>query len=224
METFADKLKRMREEKSLSQQELAQRIFVSRSAVAKWEQGRGFPSVASLQYIAAEFGVTIDELVSDKEIAILEIQKDKKLSLRTKLLIAMSVILSVIIAIGAVLLGMFYPRRLSGYIDVEVESVDEVYLKYFKNGEVNVSLDEEKIGLFMYYVKNIKIVPEYIPKKLDSKYSYCIKSGEKLYEISFMKIIVWEKGKQVKNVLYHIYSGSESDLLILFDVDLKYLI
>lgn len=77
METFANKLKRMRDEKSLSQQELAQRIFVSRSAVAKWEQGRGFPSVASLQYIAAEFGVTIDELVSDKEIAILEIEKGK---------------------------------------------------------------------------------------------------------------------------------------------------
>ena len=127
METFADKLKRIRDEKSLSQQELAQRIFVSRSAVAKWEQGRGFPSVASLRYIAAVFGVTIDELVSDKEIAILEIEKDKKLSVRTKLLIAMSAILAAIIITGAILSGMFYPRRLSRYFDLESNDIDEVF-------------------------------------------------------------------------------------------------
>ena len=64
---FKDKLKLLREEHHLSQVELANKIYVSRSAVAKWEQGRGMPSKASLQELCKLFNLTEKELLNEKE-------------------------------------------------------------------------------------------------------------------------------------------------------------
>lgn len=50
---FADKLKKLREEHGLSQAALAKRIYVSRSAVAKWENGSGSPTTATCRRFAA---------------------------------------------------------------------------------------------------------------------------------------------------------------------------
>lgn len=54
---FKDKLKKIRTEKGISQQALADAIFVSRSAVAKWENGLGYPNEASYKALAQYFGV-----------------------------------------------------------------------------------------------------------------------------------------------------------------------
>ena len=54
---FKDKLKMLRKEKSISQQALADKIFVSRSAVAKWENGLGYPSEDSIGALAEYFSV-----------------------------------------------------------------------------------------------------------------------------------------------------------------------
>ena len=64
---FKEKLKLLREEHHLSQVELANKIYVSRSAVAKWEQGRGMPSKASLQELCKLFNLTEEELLNEKE-------------------------------------------------------------------------------------------------------------------------------------------------------------
>ncbi len=56
------------EKKGLTQEELAQSLFVSRTAISKWESGRGYPSIDSLKAIAGFFGVTIDELLSGDEL------------------------------------------------------------------------------------------------------------------------------------------------------------
>ena len=64
---FKEKLKLLREEHHLSQVELANKIYVSRSAVAKWEQGRGMPNSASLQELCKLFNLTEKELLNEKE-------------------------------------------------------------------------------------------------------------------------------------------------------------
>ena len=63
---FADKLKTLREERGLSQSQLADQLFVTRQAVSKWERGAGMPDIPSLQKIADLFHVTIDDLTNDK--------------------------------------------------------------------------------------------------------------------------------------------------------------
>ena len=60
---FNEKLKELRKGKGLTQEELAQAIFVSRTAVSKWESGRGYPNIDSLKELAAFFSITVDELI-----------------------------------------------------------------------------------------------------------------------------------------------------------------
>ena len=61
---FHEKLQSLRRQRGLTQEELAQALYVSRTAVSKWESGRGFPNIDSLKAIAAFFSVSVDELLS----------------------------------------------------------------------------------------------------------------------------------------------------------------
>lgn len=65
---FNEKLQELRKHKGLTQEELAELLFVSRTAVSKWESGRGYPNIDSLKAIARFFGVTIDDLLSGDEL------------------------------------------------------------------------------------------------------------------------------------------------------------
>ena len=65
---FNEKLQELRKNKGLTQEELAEALYVSRTAISKWESGRGYPSIDSLKEIAKYFSVTIDELLSSNEV------------------------------------------------------------------------------------------------------------------------------------------------------------
>lgn len=65
---FNQKLQQLRKSRSMTQEELAEALFVSRTAVSKWESGRGYPSVDSLREISRFFSVTVDELICPEEI------------------------------------------------------------------------------------------------------------------------------------------------------------
>ncbi len=65
---FNEKLQELRKNKGLTQEELAEKLFVSRTAISKWESGRGYPSIDSLKERARYFSVTIDELICPEEI------------------------------------------------------------------------------------------------------------------------------------------------------------
>lgn len=63
-----EKLKQLRNEQSWTQEQLAEKLFVSRTAVSKWESGRGYPNIDSLKNISQLFSVSIDDLLSNKEL------------------------------------------------------------------------------------------------------------------------------------------------------------
>ena len=65
---FNEKLQKLRTNENLTQEELAEKLYVSRAAISKWESGRGYPSIDSLKAIAEYFHVTIDELIGSEEI------------------------------------------------------------------------------------------------------------------------------------------------------------
>lgn len=64
---FNQRLQELRKQRGLTQEELAEALYVSRTAVSKWESGRGYPNIDSLKAIAKFFSVTIDELLSSGE-------------------------------------------------------------------------------------------------------------------------------------------------------------
>ena len=73
---FGDKLKLLRKENNLTQEELAFKLNVSRQAITKWECNEGIPDIDNLKEISKLFNTTIDELV--KEEKAINIEKIKK--------------------------------------------------------------------------------------------------------------------------------------------------
>ena len=68
---FSEKLKMLRKENGFTQENLADKLNVSRQAITKWESGDGIPDIENLKQISILFNTTIDELVKEeKEITI----------------------------------------------------------------------------------------------------------------------------------------------------------
>ena len=65
--TFGEKLKEARKEAGLSQEQFAEKLSVSRSAVAKWEAGGGMPDINNLKAMAQLLDVSIDYLLDEDE-------------------------------------------------------------------------------------------------------------------------------------------------------------
>lgn len=81
---FHEKLQELRKNKGLTQEELAESLYISRTAVSKWESGRGMPSIESLKAISKFFAVTLDELLSGEELLVIaeDDHKQKEMHIR----------------------------------------------------------------------------------------------------------------------------------------------
>ena len=67
MTRFSEKLKSLRKQYNLTQEQLAERLGVSRQAITKWETDGGLPDIENLMEIAALFSFTLDDLLSDNK-------------------------------------------------------------------------------------------------------------------------------------------------------------
>ena len=74
---FHEKLQELRKRKGLTQEELAEALYVSRTAISKWESGRGYPGIESLKHISTYFGVSIDALLSGDQLLSLAERENK---------------------------------------------------------------------------------------------------------------------------------------------------
>ena len=125
---FNEKLQELRKNKGLTQEELAEALYVSRTAISKWESGRGYPSIDSLKEIAKYFSVTIDELLSSDEVLSIaeEDNKQKETHLRSLVfgLLDISVLMFFFLP--------FFGQKANGVIqEVSLLSLNEIttYLK-----------------------------------------------------------------------------------------------
>ena len=75
---FNQRLQELRKQKGLTQEELATSLYVSRTAISKWESGRGYPNIESLKAIAKFFSVTVDELLSTNEVLTIAEEDNKR--------------------------------------------------------------------------------------------------------------------------------------------------
>jgi len=102
--SFAEKLKELRQESGISQAKLAEEIFVSRSAVAKWENGLGLPNDESLKLLAKYFNVTEEALLQNKMNEQILVSKNQTIENQQKIIISL-VIGS---GLGLMLLGYLF--------------------------------------------------------------------------------------------------------------------
>ena len=100
---FSEKLQELRKSRSMTQEELAKALFVSRTAISKWESGRGYPSIDSLKEISRFFSVTIDDLIcSDEMITVAENDKKEFVSKYVSLICSvMDILLAILLFIPA---------------------------------------------------------------------------------------------------------------------------
>ncbi|OAS13941.1 helix-turn-helix domain-containing protein [Paenibacillus oryzisoli] len=97
---FGEKLKSERTKQGWSQEELAEKLFVSRQSVSKWENGQNYPSIEIIIKISDLFGITIDELLkSDEELTKTVIKTSKQLAYPR-----MKFLFDVLVSIGLVVL------------------------------------------------------------------------------------------------------------------------
>ena len=136
---FREKLKQLRMEKGLTQAELAEKLFVSRSTVAKWENGLGLPNPESLALLEKLFGISTSELATEEPERVI-VKKNKKLriiadvvlwSLFSTLLIA-TACLPFLIRNGSY---GFTPKTSAGsYADCEYIDTGDYRIYYFSFG------------------------------------------------------------------------------------------
>ena len=109
---FHEKLQELRKRRGMTQEELAEALYVSRTAISKWESGRGYPSIDSLKQISGYFSVTIDDLLSaEKLIFIAEKESQSQISHICDRLLGCVDLLSVLLIILPL-----YPKTVDGYI------------------------------------------------------------------------------------------------------------
>ena len=132
---FNEKLQELRKQKGLTQEELAEILFVSRTAVSKWESGRGMPSIESLKAISKFFTVTLDDLLSSEELLVIAEDDHKKKEMHIRDLIYGLLDCSM----ALLFLLPFFGQKVNGAIqEVSLLSLTEiqVYLKILYLGVI----------------------------------------------------------------------------------------
>lgn len=66
--TLGEKLKKLRADNGFTQEELAEKLYVTRTAISKWESNRGYPNIDALKAISKFFSVSVDDLLSSDEL------------------------------------------------------------------------------------------------------------------------------------------------------------
>ncbi len=137
--TFDEKIKELRKNKNITQDELAKRLYVSRTTISKWESGKGYPSIDTLKQLSEFFDVSIDDLLSNDEVLDISkknIEKNKKqiINLMFSLLDIFSSLLFIIPVFGLnigdkiVSVGLFYSDYGNAEIVLDVVSLSLVTL------------------------------------------------------------------------------------------------
>ena len=109
---FHEKLQELRKSREITQEELAEALYVSRTAISKWESGRGYPSIDSLKEISNYFSVTIDDLLSSEKLLSIA-EKENKANVRSMCNFLLGIL--DICAFVLILLPL-YPKMVNGFV------------------------------------------------------------------------------------------------------------
>ena len=109
---FNEKLQGLRKEKGLTQEALAEVLYVSRTAVSKWESGRGYPNIESLKDISKFFSVSIDDLLSGEKLLSIA-EKENKSNIRGMC----DLLYGIVDLLSFMLIALpLYPNTIDGFV------------------------------------------------------------------------------------------------------------
>lgn len=134
---IGEKLKKLRNQKGITQQELAEKIYVSREAVSKWEQNRGIPSEASLEELSKFFGINKEELLNNDDVNQMLESKEKIIIKEKRKKYILTGILSLVILVISITLVFVSLNNEKEYL-----SIDSGKIKYIQPYIKSMNIDE----------------------------------------------------------------------------------
>lgn len=150
------KLQELRRQKGLTQEELAKSLYVSRTAISKWESGRGVPNVESLKAIAQYFSITVDELLSSDELLTLAEENQKQVETHARDLVFGLVDLCAVLFLFLPLFG----ERTYGVIGIHSSLFGLATVQpYLKIAYFAVVIAMMLIGVLTLALQNCKALP-----------------------------------------------------------------
>ena len=149
---LSEKIQELRRKKGITQEELADALFVSRTAISKWESGRGYPNIDSLKAIAKFFSVSIDDLLSGEELLGLaeENQKQKTLAFHDLIFGFLDILAAMLL-----FLPFFGERRGGDVFQVPLLSINEIQL-YLKISFFAIVIIMVVFGITTLALQNFK--------------------------------------------------------------------
>lgn len=133
---FKDNLKQLRTQKGMTQNQLAEKLFVSRSTIAKWENGLGLPTTESLDALAELFGIPKEDLLTNEPETVI-VEKNRKLRLFWEItgwvaMLALCVIMCILpYALHKGIYGFTPEIAAGGYADREYIDTGDYRFYYF---------------------------------------------------------------------------------------------
>ena len=149
---FSKKLQELRKQVGITQQELAEKLYVSRAAISKWESGRGYPNIDSLKQIAAFFSVTVDSLLSNDELLILAEANEKEKEKHVRDLIFGVIDMSSILLL---FLPLFAMREGGAVIESSLIAFGGTYI-YLKVAFYTAVILEVLMGVLTLAMQNVR--------------------------------------------------------------------
>ena len=150
-----EKLIKLRKDNNLTQDELAEKLYISRQTVSNWENGRTYPDIETLILISNKFNISLDDLLKTDKKVVRDI--DKKIKSHKKLTI--TIILLIIILISSLFLGYKYHKNhkitrvvvkeipedytIWSTSDYRISNRDYETLKYYEGKYVDIYIENE---------------------------------------------------------------------------------
>ena len=121
MLTIGERIKKYRNEKGLTQEELSKILLVSRSAISNWEIGRNYPVLDSIVLLSDLFEISLDELLKEDNTMVTKISKEQKRGKLNKKLVVylLGVIVFLLLTIGFIL---YQTTDFNQYISTKIVS------------------------------------------------------------------------------------------------------
>lgn len=188
-------IKKLRENRKMTQEELADKVCVSSKAISKWETGRGFPDIGLIEPLAKALGISVIELLSGVDIR----NKNRSSDMRKCRFYVCPICGNVIQSTGEAVIsccGITLPPQEPEDTDEEHRiSVQEVEDEYYVT--VDHPMDKTHYVSFLaavsdQYIQFVKLYPEWNAEarfkmnRVDRIYAYCNRHG--LFSLDLRKI------------------------------------
>ena len=120
-----DKLTKLRKDNNLTQDELAEKLYISRQTISNWENGRTYPDIETLILISNKFNISLDDLLKTDN----EVIKDMDKKIRSHKKLKIIITLLIIIFSGSMFIGYQYHKNHKKIITrVIVKNIPEDYM------------------------------------------------------------------------------------------------